>query len=266
LALRFGVLNTGDSIRYSNINVEKIIETADTIAAKLGNGLHFDANGAIEADGGSGGAEYAAGEGIQIDPGTSVIDITNIEWQQGKINDSDGTEAISDVEPYLDCEMFEITSHTSMVTLSGTYANDIMLLWKPYYYDENENYISTVNNWSTYEDGVQIPINAKYVRFVLTEDESTTLDPNNLAHVEIEYPLEVGKEVITNAGVIDVQVRDRKLIIIKHDHVEEIPIPDPPLATTITPGIVVVGEDLTIDTDGVLNIADINRLILNAEE
>jgi hypothetical protein len=235
------------------------------INAKLGNGLHFDANGAIEADGG-GGTEYAAGDGIQIDEGTSVIDITNIEWQQGKLNDADGTEAISDVEPYLDCEMFEITSHTSMVTLSGTYANNIMLLWKPYYYDENENYISTVNNWSTYEDGVQIPINAKYVRFVLTEDETTTLDPNNLAHVEIEYPLEVGKEVITNTGVIDVQVRDRKLIIIKHDHVEEIPIPDPPLATTTTPGIVVVGEDLTIDTDGVLNIADINRLILNAEE
>lgn len=235
------------------------------INAKLGNGLHFDANGAIEADGG-GGTEYAAGDGIQIDEGTSVIDITNIEWQQGKLNDADGTEAISDVEPYLDCEMFEITSHTSMVTLSGTYTNNIMLLWKPYYYDENENYISTVNTWSTYEDGVQIPINAKYVRFVLTEDETTTLDPNDLAHVEIEYPLEVGKEVITNTGVIDVQVRDRKLIIIKHDHVEEIPIPDPPLATTTTPGIVVVGEDLTIDTDGVLNIADINRLILNAEE
>ena len=233
---------------------------------KVGNNLTIDPEtGVLDATGGSG-TEYAAGEGIQIDPGTSVIDITTIQWQQGKINDSDGTEAISDVEPYLDCEMFEITSHTSMVTLSGTYANNIMLLWKPYYYDENENYISTTNSWSTYEDGIQIPINAKYVRFVLTEDETTTLDPNNLAHVEIEYPLEVGKEVITNAGVIDVQVRDRKLIIIKHDHVEEIPIPDPPLATTITPGIVVVGEDLTIDTDGVLNIADINRLILNAEE
>lgn len=233
---------------------------------KVGNNLTIDpATGVLDATGGSG-TEYAAGDGIQIDEGTSVIDITNIEWQQGKINDSDGAEAISDVEPYLDCEMFEITSHTSMVTLSGTYGNNIMLLWKPYYFDENENYISTVNNWSTYEDGVQMPINAKYVRFVLTEDETTTLDPNDLAHVEIEYPLEVGKEVITNTGVIDVQVRDRKLIIIKHDHVEEIPIPDPPLATTTTPGIVVVGEDLTIDADGVLNIADINRLILNAEE
>lgn len=233
---------------------------------KVGANLTIDPEtGVLDATGGSG-TEYAAGDGIQIDEGTSVIDITTIQWQQGKINDSDGTEAISDVEPYLDCEMFEITSHTSMVTLSGTYVNNIMLLWKPYYYDENENYISTVNNWSTYEDGVQIPMNAKYVRFVLTQDETTTLDPNDLAHVEIEYPLEVGKEVITNTGVIDVQVRDRKLIIIKHDHVEEIPIPDPPLATTTTPGIVVVGEDLTIDTDGVLNIADINRLILNVEE
>lgn len=232
---------------------------------KVGANLTIDPEtGVLDAIGG--GTEYAAGDGIQIDPGTSVIDITNIQWQQGKIDDSDGSEAISDVEPYLDCEMFEITSHTNMVTLSGTYDNNIMLLWKPYYYDENENYISTVNTWSTYEDGVQIPINAKYVRFVLTEDETTTLDPNDLAHVEIEYPLEVGKEVITNAGVIDVQVRDRKLIIIKHDHVEEIPIPDPPLATTTTPGIVVVGEDLDIDEDGVLNIADINRLILNAEE
>lgn len=245
------------------IDAANLVSTINTVSAKLGSGLQFDANGAIEAIAGT---EYAAGDGIQIDPGTSVIDITSIEWQQGKIDDSDGSEAISDVDPYLDCEMFEITSHTNMVTLSGTYINDTMLLWKPYYYDENENYISTVNTWSTYEDGVQIPINAKYVRFVLTEDEVTTLDPNDLVHVEIEYPLEVGKEVITNAGVIDVQVRDRKLIIIKHDHIEEIPIPDPPLATTTIPGIVVVGEDLDIDENGVLNIADINRLILNAEE
>lgn len=208
---------------------------------KVGANLTIDPEtGVLDATGG-GGTEYAAGDGIQIDEGTSVIDTTTIQWQQGKINDTDGTEAISDVEPYLDCEMFEITSHTSMVTLSGTYANNIMLLWKPYYYDENENYILTVNNWSTYADGVQIPINAKYVRFVLTQDETTTLDPNDLAHVEIEYPLEVGKEVITNTGVIDVQVRDRKLIIIKHDHIEEIPIPDPPLATTTTPGIVAAG-------------------------
>ena len=245
------------------IDAANLVSTINTVSAKLGSGLQFDANGAIEAIAGT---EYSAGYGIQIDPGTSVIDITTIEWQQGKIVDADGSEAISDVDPYLDCEMFEITSHTSMVTLSGTYTNNTMLLWKPYYYDENENYISTVNTWSTYEDGVQIPINAKYVRFVLTEDEVTTLDPNDLVHVEIEYPLEVGKEVITNAGVIDVQVRDRKLIIIKHDHIEEIPIPDPPLATTSTPGTVVVGEDLDIDENGVLNIADINRLILNAEE
>lgn len=233
------------------------------INAKLGNGLQFDANGAIETIAAT---EYAAGDGIQIDEGTSVIDITSIQWQQGKIDDTDGSEAITGVEPYLDCEMFEITSHTSMVTLSGTYDNNIMLLWKPYYYDENDDYISTVNNWSTYEDGVQIPINAKYVRFVLTEDETTTLDPNDLAHVEIEYPLEVGKDVITNTGVIDIQVRDRKLIITKHNTIEEIPIPDPPVATTSTPGIVTVGQDLTIDQNGVLNIADINRLILNVEE
>ena len=233
------------------------------INAKLGNGLQFDANGAIETIAAT---EYAAGDGIQIDPGTSVIDITNIQWQQGKIDDTDGTEAISGVDPYLDCEMFEITSHTNMVTLSGTYDGNIMLLWKPYYYDENDDYISTVNTWSTYADGVQIPINAKYVRFVLTEDETTTLDPSDLAHVEIEYPLEVGKDVITNTGVIDIQVRDRKLIITKHNTIEEIPIPDPPVATTSTPGIVTVGQDLTIDQNGVLNIADINRLILNVEE
>lgn len=251
---------TGTFIRS---NTPVYIDGPDSINAKLGNGLQFDANGAIETIAAT---EYAAGDGIQIDPGTSVIDITSIQWQQGKIDDTDGSEAITGVEPYLDCEMFEITSHTSMVTLSGTYDNNIMLLWKPYYYDENDDYISTVNTWSTYEDGVQIPINAKYVRFVLTKDETTTLDPNDLAHVEIEYPLEVGKDVITNTGVIDIQVRDRKLIIIKHNAIEEIPIPDPPLATTSTPGIVTVGQDLTIDQNGVLNIADINRLILNAEE
>ena len=105
LNFRFGVQNSGDSITYSAIALYKITGDA-TINAKLGNGLQFDANGAIEAipyslppatDQSLGGIkvgdnltidqngvlsasldEYQAGEGIDIIGTTRPIDINYI--------------------------------------------------------------------------------------------------------------------------------------------------------------------------------------------
>jgi hypothetical protein len=57
LSLRFGVAVAGTSETYSNITFDKVVSLNNVINAKLGNGLQFDANGAIEAIGG-GGTQY----------------------------------------------------------------------------------------------------------------------------------------------------------------------------------------------------------------
>ena len=64
LSLRFGVANTGTSETYSNITFDKVVPLNNVINAKLGNGLQFDSNNAIEL------SATAAGHGIQITSGT----------------------------------------------------------------------------------------------------------------------------------------------------------------------------------------------------
>ena len=108
LNFRFGVQNSGDSITYSAIALYKITGDA-TINAKLGNGLDFDSNDAIEVQpattttlGGvkvgsgleideegvlsaTGGTPYVAGDGIMISDGASSFElnennVTNTEY------------------------------------------------------------------------------------------------------------------------------------------------------------------------------------------
>lgn len=63
LSLRFGVGTAGTSETYSNITFDKVVPLSNVITAKLGNGLQFDSNGAIET---TGGTEYIAGTGINF--------------------------------------------------------------------------------------------------------------------------------------------------------------------------------------------------------
>lgn len=48
LSFRFGVENTGDTLTYSNIELYEVVSESSIISAKLGNGLDFDSNDAIE--------------------------------------------------------------------------------------------------------------------------------------------------------------------------------------------------------------------------
>lgn len=101
LNFRFGVQNSGNSLTYSDISLYKI--TGDsTINAKLGNGLQFDANGAIETTS----TEYTAGTGIDI--GGSIIynkhrAIPSDQYREVLYIDSDGTNYImTDLTPASD--------------------------------------------------------------------------------------------------------------------------------------------------------------------
>ena len=81
LNFRFGVQNSGDSLTYSDISLYKITEDA-TINAKLGSGLRFDANEAIEA------IPYVAGTGIDIE--TYAPARLPVEYQEVEYIASDG--------------------------------------------------------------------------------------------------------------------------------------------------------------------------------
>lgn len=50
LSFRFGVENTGDTLTYSNIELYEVVSGSSIISAKLGEGLSFDNNGAIQTD------------------------------------------------------------------------------------------------------------------------------------------------------------------------------------------------------------------------
>lgn len=76
LNFRFGVQNSGDSLTYSDISLYKITGDA-TINAKLGNGLRFDTNRAIEA------IPYVAGAGIDIEsyaPARLPVEYQEVEY------------------------------------------------------------------------------------------------------------------------------------------------------------------------------------------
>jgi hypothetical protein len=85
LNFRFGVQNSGDSLTYSDISLYKITGDA-TINAKLGNGLRFDSNGAIETIGGT---QYEAGTGINIisDSGSTVSGTLKVNARTAQAND-----------------------------------------------------------------------------------------------------------------------------------------------------------------------------------
>jgi hypothetical protein len=68
LSLRFGVASTGNSERYSNITFDKVVPLNNVITAKLGNGLSFDSNNAIEVQPAT---ENSIG-GIKVGEGLSV--------------------------------------------------------------------------------------------------------------------------------------------------------------------------------------------------
>lgn len=99
LSFRFGVERAGDTLTYSNIALYLVSEDGYTIEAKLGNGLQFDANGAIEATA----PTYTAGTGIQI--GGNIIynrnrNIPSDTYRQVEYLASDGTGYIlTDIVP-----------------------------------------------------------------------------------------------------------------------------------------------------------------------
>lgn len=227
------------------------VATTDTLGGvKVGTGLSIDSSGVLSATGGGGGGnEYVAGDGISIDTGTGSTDLTVLTWEQGSIDSATGLDDDT-VDAYIRSP--EITAGlTSSIGLTAQDTSSDDLLFKIAFYDSNHQFISMTPSFLTYADMANKPLGASYIRIVLTLDQSTQIDENDLGYCELSYPIEAGKRVITNTGVTHIELNnDNELISIENGNTDK---------------IMTFGSDFDV-TDGTVQVADWNRLILNIEE
>lgn len=223
--------------------------SSDTLGGvKVGDGLTIDADGVLSATGGSGGQEYVAGDGISIDEGSSVTDITSLAWEQGSINPANG---IPDdfTTTVIRSPMIEV-GLTNMLNVSAQATDNSDMSWKAAFYDSNDRFISMTSSWNTLSDGVTRPANATHVIIVLRKDAETEIDENILLSCEISWPIEIGRYVVTNTGVTHAELESSSVIITENGE---------------TKTLLTFGQDLDV-TNGVVSIPDYHRLVLNVEE
>lgn len=223
--------------------------TTTTIGGVIvGSGLAVDQYGILSTSGGGGGSEvsYVAGEGISIDQGSATTDLTSLPWELGTISDVTGLDDASSScirSPYI------ASGLTQAIGITTDY-NGTDLLYKIAFYDSNHQFISMTQNWINFSNMANKPSGCSYIRIVMTLDNMTTMDPSNLNTCNLSYPIEIGKYVITNTGVTHIELDGASIKKIENGNTET---------------LVTFGEDLNVNA-GVVNIADINRLILNCEE
>ena len=221
--------------------------TTQTIGGVIvGSGLTVTSEGVLNA---TAGTEYAAGNGISIDQGsTEASDITELQWEQGSINPVNG-EPDDFTTTVIRSPMIEV-GLTNMLNVSAQATDNSDMLWKAAFYDSNDRFISMTSSWNTLSDGVTRPANATHVIIVLRKDAETEIDENTLLSCEISWPIEIGKYVITNTGVTHAELESSSVIVTENGE---------------TKTLFSFGQDLDV-TNGVVSIPDYNRLVLNVEE
>lgn len=215
--------------------------TTTTIGGVIvGSGLSIDQYGILSATGGGGSeVSYVAGDGISINQGSQPTDISSLTWEAGSINPTDGSD--DDTTTSFIRSPHIAAGLTGSIGLSPSYnGNDVP--FKIAFYDSNHNFISITESWNTSINMVDKPPGCSYTRVLLTVDESTVMDPSNLDSCVLSYPLETDKHVVTNSGVIHIELGDSSIKTIENGN---------------TGVLITFGEDLSID-DGVLhtNIQD----------
>lgn len=222
--------------------------SSDTLGGvKVGDGLTIDDDGVLSATGG-GGQEYVAGDGISIDEGSSVTDVTSLAWEQGSINPGNGRPD-DFTTTVIRSPMIEV-GLTNMLNVSAQAIDDSDMRWEAAFYDSNSEFISMTTTWQTLSDEVICPGNAKYVIILLRKEAETEIDENSLKACEISWPIEIGKYVITNTGVTHAEMESSSVIITENGE---------------TKTLLTFGQDLDV-TNGVVSIPDYHRLVLNVEE
>lgn len=200
--------------------------------------------------GGGSGTEYVAGKGISIAAGEATRDLTVLTWEQGTVDangDDDNTATYAIRSPFIQNGM------TDRISVFAQTTGEQNMYWKLFYYDSNHTYYAQTSDWST-SPTLKVTPNVgkcKYIKIVLVINVSTAITPASLDTCELSYPFEVGKDVITNIGVTHIELNGQNEITVTEN------------GETST--LVKFGSDLEV-TNGVVNIPDYHRLILNVEE
>ena len=198
--------------------------------------------------GGGGGIEYVAGDGISIDQGSPTTELSSLQWVQGSINaiGQDDDTILSVVRsPLINCGL------TEQINISALSIHDQELIWKLCFYDSNNQFILLSSSWSTFSDTVNKPQGASKLKILLTLDKTTIIDETIIQSCEISYPVEINKYVITNTGVTHIEMTDTNTICA--------------IENNETKNIVSFGSDFEV-VNGEVTIPDYNRLIINVEE
>jgi hypothetical protein len=193
----------------------------------IGEGINLDQDGTISVDMPDV-PQYTAGEGISIkDTPTKTISIEQTEFVRGNIN-NDGSD--DDITLYLRTNDFDIIIDPTyeFITLSTkVLEQDESYIWKLFFYEENGTFISCTSDFHFDTEQVSIPNNTCYLKIVMKRADDTI---DNF-YEEIE---------ICN-------------IILSGEKIREISLKP---ATTETLGGIKVGDNLSIDENGVLSAHD----------
>lgn len=231
-----------------NDTINVIPATTQTIGGVIiGNGINVDQNGVISVDTPT---EYVAGDGISIDAGEATRDLTILTWEQGTI-DTNGAD--DNTATYAIRSPFIQNGLTDRISVFAQTTGEQTMYWKLFYYDSNHNYYAQTSDWAT-SPTLKVTPNVgkcKYIKIVLVINVSTAITPSILGTCELSYPFEVGKDVITNTGVTHIEMNGQNEINV--------------VENGDTSTLMKFGSDFEV-TNGVVNIPDYHRLILNVEE
>lgn len=193
----------------------------------IGEGINLDQDGVISVDT-SDAPQYTAGEGISIkDTPTKTISIEQTEFVRGNIN-NDGSD--DDITLYLRTNDFNIIiepTYESITLNTKVLEQDESYIWKLFFYEENGTFISCTSDFHFDTEQVPIPHNACYLKIVMKRADDTI---DNF-YEEIE---------MCN-------------IILSGEKIREISLKP---ATSETLGGIKVGDNLSIDENGVLSAHD----------
>lgn len=211
---------------YHAINVTPATTTAIG-GVIIGEGINVTQDGTISVDIPDV-PQYTAGEGISIkDTPTKTISIEQTEFVRGNIN-NDGSD--DDITLYLRTNDFNIIidpTYESITLNTKVLEQDESYIWKLFFYEENGTFISCTSDFHFDSEQVSIPNNACYLKIVMKRADDTI---DNF-YEEIE---------ICN-------------IILSGENIREISLKP---ATSETLGGIKVGDNLSIDENGVLSAHD----------